>query len=415
MENSILQVPIEDIIPNRFQPRLAFDDASLADLAKSIKEHGIIQPLVLRRKNDKYEIIAGERRYKAAKIAGLTSVPAIISNLDDNASAEVAIVENIQRKDLSAIEEAKSYQSLLDKGYMTQEDLAKKMGVSQSAISNKLRLLTLDESVQDAVVQEKISERHARTLLKVPSKETQKVLLNKIITERLTIKQLEEEIKKLNGDATPASSSVPNNPPLESIDNIMNSINNLSQPATTLNVATNVTALEEVTPEPEPEPPEVVLDDDIPVITNIPSIENIMNNAVDINTIDSLEPSSNTPAKTVTPSTYFSNPEKMPNKFFNFLEDTAANMNFEEQTPEFDLTEPTDKTDILTKTDNIEMLDDFVIPTAPSSNVILENDYLDYVIKTIRELNLDKDKVVIEEMNLPTEYHINIKIKKDKI
>ena len=134
-ESTILQVPIEDIIPNRFQPRLAFDDDSLKDLSSSIKQHGIIQPLVLRRKNDKYEIIAGERRYKAAKMAGLVSVPAIISNMDDNTSAEVAIVENIQRKDLTAIEEAKSYQALLDKGYMTQEELAKKCGVSRQTVN----------------------------------------------------------------------------------------------------------------------------------------------------------------------------------------------------------------------------------------------------------------------------------------
>ena len=157
MEEQILQVPIEDILPNRFQPRLAFDDASLQDLAASIKQHGIIQPLILRRKNDKYEIIAGERRYKAARMAGLVSVPAIISNLSDAASAEVAIVENVQRKDLTAIEEAKSYQAILDKGYMTQEELAKRMGLSQSAISNKLRLLTLDESVQNAVLKNQIS------------------------------------------------------------------------------------------------------------------------------------------------------------------------------------------------------------------------------------------------------------------
>ena len=131
LENTVLQVPIEEIIPNRFQPRLSFDDASLNDLASSIKQHGIIQPLVLRRKNDKYEIIAGERRFKAAKIAGLSSVPAVISNLDDNASAEVAIVENIQRKDLTAIEEARSFQALLDKEYMTQDEIARKMGLSE--------------------------------------------------------------------------------------------------------------------------------------------------------------------------------------------------------------------------------------------------------------------------------------------
>ena len=192
MEKTILQVPVEDIIPNRFQPRLSFDDTSLNDLALSIKQHGIIQPLVLRRKNDKYEIIAGERRFKAAKLAGLASVPAVISNLDDNASAEVAIVENIQRKDLTAIEEAKSFQALLDKGYMTQDELARKMGLSQSAISNKLRLLTLDESVQEAILSEKISERHARTLLKVPSHEKQKELLNKKVEKEIEAEKIEE-------------------------------------------------------------------------------------------------------------------------------------------------------------------------------------------------------------------------------
>lgn len=405
IENSILQIPIEDIIPNRFQPRLAFDDSSLDDLANSIKEHGIIQPLVLRRKNDKYEIIAGERRYKAAKMAGLTSVPAIIANLDDNASAEVAIVENIQRKDLSAIEEAKSYQSLLDKGYMTQEELAKKMGISQSAVSNKLRLLTLDESVQDAVIQEKISERHARTLLKVPSKENQKILLNKIISERLTVKQLDEEIKKLNQDTTSSSNSIPNSSNQERVEDIINSINNLTSTVPTSDSVPTVDSLEELSSHPNTSEE----DDDIPVITNIPNIQNIMNNAVDINTIDSLEPSPSVTSKTVTPNAYFSNPEKMPNKFFNFLEDTAANMNFEEPTPKFDLTETQDKSD------NIEMLDDFVIPTNLNSGMALENDYLDNVIKTIRGLNTNKDKIIIEEMNLPTEYHINIKIKKDKI
>ena len=149
-DTRVLQIPIEDIIPNRFQPRLTFDNKSLEELALSIKQHGIIQPLVLRRVGDKYEIIAGERRYKAATMAGLASVPAILSDMDDNTSAEVAIVENVQRKDLTAIEEAKSFKALLEKGYMTQEELSKKMGLSQAAISNKLRLLTLDESVQQA-------------------------------------------------------------------------------------------------------------------------------------------------------------------------------------------------------------------------------------------------------------------------
>lgn len=365
MEEKILQVAIEDIIPNRFQPRLAFDDTALNDLASSIKQHGIIQPLVLRRKNDKYEIIAGERRYKAAKMAGLVSVPAIISNLSDIDSAQVAIVENVQRKNLTAIEEAKSYQALLEKGFMTQEELAKKMGLSQSNISNKLRLLTLDESVQQAVIQEKISERHARSLLKVKSKDMQKVLLNKVITERLTVKQLEDEIKKI------------------------------------------------VTPNDNEDP------GDIPVINNNPNIENIVNNAVDITTFNQQSSANiNNNEVPMQNNNLYESPEKMTNRFFNNLESQAANLSIEESVPSFGLpqnnTVEKKPTDLLNQVDNIEMLDDFIIPTNPNEKV-MNDDYLDQVIKTIRGLNFDSDKVTIEEINLPTEYHINIKINKDKI
>ena len=198
LDQTVIQVHIEDIIPNRFQPRLNFDEKALQELAESIKEHGIIQPLVLRKLGDKYEIIAGERRYKAATMAGLSTVPAVIANVDDNRAAEVAIVENVQRKNLTAIEEARSYKNLLDKGYLTQEGLAKKMGLSQPAIANKLRLLNLDDEVQQALLDEKISERHARTLLTIPDKESQKEWLHRIINERLTVRQLDNELKRSN-------------------------------------------------------------------------------------------------------------------------------------------------------------------------------------------------------------------------
>ena len=197
IEKSIQEIPIEDIIPNRFQPRLTFNEEGLSELTESIKQHGIIQPLVVRKLGDKYEIIAGERRYKAATQAGLAKVPVIISDIDDNKSAEVALVENIQRRNLTAIEEAKSYKNLLDRGYLTQEQLANKMGVSQSAIANKLRLLNLDSEVQDALLNEKISERHARALLGLEDSNEQKKWLKRIINERMTVRQLDIELKKI--------------------------------------------------------------------------------------------------------------------------------------------------------------------------------------------------------------------------
>ena len=201
MDKEIIEVSLDDIIPNRFQPRLAFDEQALNELAKSIRQHGIIQPLVLRKIGDKYEIIAGERRYKASYIAGLSKVPAVIINLDDNESAEVAIVENIQRKNLSPIEEAKSYKKLLDRGYLTQDQLATRMGKTQATISNKLRLLNLSEEVQDALLNNRISERHARSLLKIDDKKQQVELLDTIIDQRLNVRDTEDLInKKINDE-----------------------------------------------------------------------------------------------------------------------------------------------------------------------------------------------------------------------
>ena len=199
MNKEVVMVRISDIIPNRFQPRLTFDEEALNELANSIKEHGIIQPLILRDLGSKYEIIAGERRYKASQLAGLTEVPAIIGSMDDQTSAELALIENIQRKDLSAIEEAKSYKIILDMGSFTQEQLAKRMGKSQSTVANKMRLLSLTNEVQMALMNNLISERHARCLLQIKEQDKQKEVLNKIITERMNVRDTDDYIKNMLG------------------------------------------------------------------------------------------------------------------------------------------------------------------------------------------------------------------------
>lgn len=201
-EKIIVELELDDILPNRFQPRFKFPEQAITELAESIKEHGVIQPILVRRLGDKYEIIAGERRYKASLLAGKRTIPAIIAELNDKDSAEVALIENVQRQDLTPIEEAVSYRKILDMGYLTQEQLAEKLGKTQSTISNKLRLLNLDDEVQEALLDEKISERHARSLLKIDSKQKQKEILEKIIKERLTVKKTDDLINKfLTGES----------------------------------------------------------------------------------------------------------------------------------------------------------------------------------------------------------------------
>lgn len=193
----VVNLNLNDILPNRFQPRLKFNEEEIINLSESIKEHGVIQPIVVRKLGDRYEIIAGERRTKASIMAGKTTIPAIIVDLNDNESAEVALIENVQRQDLTAIEEAFSYRKILDMGYLTQAQLAEKVGKKQSTIANKLRLLTLPKSVQDALLETKISERHARSLLRLEDKQKQEELLEKIIKERLTVRKTDQEIDKI--------------------------------------------------------------------------------------------------------------------------------------------------------------------------------------------------------------------------
>jgi len=194
----VVDLDLNDILPNRFQPRIKFSEESIIELSESIKEHGVIQPIIVRPIGDKYEIIAGERRYKASVLAGKDTIPAIISSLNDKDCAEVALIENVQRRDLSAIEEAVSYKKILDMGYLTQEQLAVKLGKSQSAVANKIRLLNLCDEVQEALMEEQISERHARALLKIHEASKQKEMLDRIIKERLTVRKTEEEIEEMN-------------------------------------------------------------------------------------------------------------------------------------------------------------------------------------------------------------------------
>ncbi len=200
--DEVVYLYLDDIIPNRFQPREVFDEKALKELAISIKEHGVIQPIIVRSVNGKYEIIAGERRYKASALAGMTKIPAIIRNLDDKESSKVALLENLQRKNLNPIEEARTYQKILEIDQMTQEELAKTMGKSQSAVANKIRLLSLSEEVQDSLLKEQISERHARALLNVSDSKMQKEMLKKVINNKMTVRALEEEISKMNQGTT---------------------------------------------------------------------------------------------------------------------------------------------------------------------------------------------------------------------
>lgn len=196
----VLEVNIEEVLPNRFQPRIKFNEEEMGELTKSIKEYGVIQPIVVRKVFDKYEIIAGERRYKASVLAGKKTIPVVVVDLNDKESAEIALIENVQRKDLTPIEEAISYKRILDMGY-TQETLATKLGKDQSTLANKLRLLNLSDDVQNALLDGQISERHARTLLKLTDEEKQKEMLKRIIDERLTVRQTEEEVKKMGDEA----------------------------------------------------------------------------------------------------------------------------------------------------------------------------------------------------------------------
>ena len=192
----IQKISIDLIKPNRFQPRVVFDDDKLIELAQSIKHTGLIQPIVLRKNEDYFEIVAGERRYRASILAGLVEIDAIVVDVSLSELSEMALVENVQREDLSAIEEAYAYDLLLKKHNMTQKDLGKKIGKSQSTIANKLRLLNLDNTVKEAIASKRITERHARILLSLGDQQQLNVL-DKILSRDLTVTETEKLVKRL--------------------------------------------------------------------------------------------------------------------------------------------------------------------------------------------------------------------------
>jgi ParB family transcriptional regulator, chromosome partitioning protein len=197
-KEEVRKIPVSKIVPNRFQPRTIFDEEKIEELALTIHTHGIIQPIVVRECEDgKFEIIAGERRWRAVQKLGWSEIPAIIKNLNDKETASVALIENLQREELTPIEEAMAYAKLLELHNLTQEALAQRLGKGQSTIANKLRLLKLPQEVQEALLHRTITERHARALIVLKDKEKQLKLLQEIIDKQLNVKQTEDRVLKM--------------------------------------------------------------------------------------------------------------------------------------------------------------------------------------------------------------------------
>lgn len=194
-EDEVVHIIIEQIIPNQYQPRTVFDEDKINELAQTLRTHGMIQPIVVRKiEEDKYELIAGERRLRAAKVLDWESIPSIIRDLSDAETASIALIENIQREQLSVIEEAQAYKKLIELHSLTQEALAQRLGKSQSTIANRLRLLNLPEEIQGALLNKEILERHARALMKLKDHDTQIEFLHKIIENDLNVRETDEMI-----------------------------------------------------------------------------------------------------------------------------------------------------------------------------------------------------------------------------
>ena len=188
----IQNIKLDELRSNPYQPRKNFDEEALQELANSIKEHGVFQPIIVKKSIKGYEIIAGERRVKASKLAGLTEIPAIVRDFNDTQMMEIALLENLQREDLNAIEEASAYKKLQETLALTQEELANRLGKSRSHITNMIGLLSLPQSIQDYIIQDKISMGHARVLSKLEDVNQQEALAQKVINEGLSVRELED-------------------------------------------------------------------------------------------------------------------------------------------------------------------------------------------------------------------------------
>ena len=419
-KDEVVQLYLDDIIPNRFQPREIFDERALKELAVSIREHGVIQPIIVRSvANGKYEIIAGERRYKASALAGLTKIPAIIRNLDDKESSKVALLENLQRKNLNPIEEARTYQKILEIDQMTQEELAKTMGKSQSAVANKLRLLSLPDAIQNALLKEQISERHARALINVPDTKKQKDLLKKIIDNKLSVRAVEEEIKKLYPKDTKNGNDVPLMPQdqVASASAFVNS-NPLIPTAELPQDESNFGKVTIAPPEGEEMPTGKFINygeigkekDEESTIQNIPNsitsidVNTLRNNTNDINSgnngssLDNLlniggQSNFITPAEKIVKTDTFDKQNKSKD-YFSTADLSALN--------------------IPQETSNIVPINNGMIPI---SNVAEENYTIEQATEKIRELVNDLKEhgvnINTDEMNFEKSYQIIIKLYKD--
>ena len=207
---SVEKIPVKEIKVNPYQPRKIFDETALSELTESIKEHGVLQPIIIRRRGKSFEIVVGERRIRASKAAGLKEVPAVIREFTDQQMMEIAILENLQREDLTPIEEADAYQNLMENLSLTQEQLAFRLGKSRPHIANHIRLLSLPEVVRELISSNKLSMGHGRALLGLKRKKLIPSIAEKVMKENLNVRQLESLVQRMNEDVSRETSKVPN-------------------------------------------------------------------------------------------------------------------------------------------------------------------------------------------------------------